>query len=323
MKIQKFKTIRILITALMFLTGTLVITSGAQAADSRYYVSMEAPAQTQYGTDNAVISWKLSYISSSNTTETAGYNIYLGEDYGSTKLFAKTPNTFYKITGLEDGKKYYVKVEPYAADGSIGSGRSLTIETMPARVKNFRQERWWYFINMLEVAWDRIETADTVNISLYNSKGKKVQSKILSPSSSSVSFSKMKDEVYTVKIQASRTINGNTWQTPVSTIQCFNQARISSAKVSKKKLTVKWKKVGGATGYDIYVSTKQKSGYKKLKSVGKNTTKATFSKFKGKSFNPKKTYYIYIEIKKKNGKRIDKSGRLYYWNTKNTATGYF
>ncbi len=71
MKIQKFKTIRILITALMFLTGTLVITSGAQAADSRYYVSMEAPAQTQYGTDNAVISWKLSYISSSNTTETA------------------------------------------------------------------------------------------------------------------------------------------------------------------------------------------------------------------------------------------------------------
>ena len=323
MKIQKFKTIRILITALMFLTGTLVITSGAQAADSRYYVSMEAPAQTQYGTDNAVISWKLSYISSSNTTETAGYNIYLGEDYGSTKLFAKTPNTFYKITGLEDGKKYYVKIEPYAADGSIGSGRSLTIETMPARVKNFRQERWWYFINMLEVAWDRIETADTVNISLYNSKGKKVQSKILSPSSSSVSFSKMKDEVYTVKIQASRTINGNTWQTPVSTIQCFNQARISSAKVSKKKLTVKWKKVGGATGYDIYVSTKQKSGYKKLKSVGKNTTKATFSKFKGKSFNPKKTYYIYIETKKKNGKRIDKSGRLYYWNTKNTATGYF
>ncbi|MCI9517219.1 MAG: hypothetical protein HFI80_09490 [Lachnospiraceae bacterium] len=323
MKIQKFKTIRILITALMFLTGTLVITSGAQAADSRYYVSMEAPAQTQYGTDNAVISWKLSYISSSNTTETAGYNIYLGEDYGSTKLFAKTPNTFYKITGLEDGKKYYVKVEPYAADGSIGSGRSLTIETMPARVKNFRQERWWYFINILEVAWDRIETADTVNISLYNSKGKKVQSKILSPSSSSVSFSKMKDEVYTVKIQASRTINGNTWQTPVSTIQCFNQARISSAKVSKKKLTVKWKKVGGATGYDIYVSTKQKSGYKKLKSVGKNTTKATFSKFKGKSFNPKKTYYIYIETKKKNGKRIDKSGRLYYWNTKNTATGYF
>ena len=323
MKIQKFKTIRILITALMFLTGTLVITSGAQAADSRYYVSMEAPAQTQYGTDNAVISWKLSYISSSNTTDTAGYNIYLGEDYGSTKLFAKTPNTFYKITGLEDGKKYYVKVEPYAADGSIGSGRSLTIETMPARVKNFRQERWWYFINMLEVAWDRIETADTVNISLYNSKGKKVQSKILSPSSSSVSFSKMKDEVYTVKIQASRTINGNTWQTPVSTIQCFNQARISSAKVSKKKLTVKWKKVGGATGYDIYVSTKQKSGYKKLKSVGKNTTKATFSKFKGKSFNPKKTYYIYIETKKKNGKRIDKSGRLYYWNTKNTATGYF
>ena len=60
----------------------------------------------------------------------------------------------------------------------------------------------------------------------------------------------------------------------------------------------------------------RKKGYKKVKSVGKNTTKLTIRKFKGKKINPKKTYYMYVETKKKNGSKVNKSGRLYYWNTK-------
>jgi hypothetical protein len=133
----------------------------------------------------------------------------------------------------------------------------------------------------------------------------------------------MKDEVYTVKIQASKTVNGQTYTTPVSSIQCFNQARITSAKVSKKKLTVRWGKVGGATGYDVYVSTKPTTGYKKVKSVGKNVTKVTIPKLKGKAFSSKKTYYVYVETKKKNGKKVNKSGRLYYWDTRSSNFGYF
>ena len=62
---------------------------------------------------------------------------------------------------------------------------------------------------------------------------------------------------------------------------------------------------------------------KKVKSVGKNTTKLTIRKFKGKKINPKKTYYMYVETKKKNGSKVNKSGRLYYWNTKSKNFGYF
>lgn len=91
----------------------------------------------------------------------------------------------------------------------------------------------------------------------------------------------------------------------------------------KGSLSFQWGKVGGASGYDVYISTKPKKGYKKVKSVGKNTTKLTIRKFKGKKINPKKTYYMYVETKKKNGSKVNKSGRLYYWNTKSKSFGYF
>jgi hypothetical protein len=49
----------------------------------------------------------------------------------------------------------------------------------------------------------------------------------------------------------------------------------------------------------------------------------TIPKLKGKAFSSKKTYYVYAETKKKNGKKVNTSGHLYYWNTKNTGYGYF
>lgn len=86
-----------------------------------------------------------------------------------------------------------------------------------------------------------------------------------------------------------------------------------------------WTKQEGATGYDVYVSTKPTTGYKRVKSVGKSTYSATISKLSGKKFSSKKKYYVYIVTKKKVGKVTHKSGRLYYWNTKSPVSsfGYF
>lgn len=326
MKKTLLKTRQLWAVMLMLLTGILILGKSAsvQAADSYYYASVDSLTQTEWATNAATVTWQLAYESSSNTMKTAGYNIYLGEDYQNYTLVGKSTTTSYRLTGLADGREYYVRVEPYGEDGTVGNYSRVTVETMPAQVKNFKQDVWWFFIKKLDVKWDRIDTADKITVSLFNSKGKKVgKTQTLSGYSTSASFSNMKDEVYTVKIQAFRTAGGKTWQTPVASIQCFNQARISSAKVAKKKLTVKWGKVKGATGYDIYVSTKPKKGYKKVKSVGAGTSKVTLSKFNGKAFNAKKTYYIYVETKKKNGKKVNKSGRLYYWNSKDTSYGYF
>lgn len=323
MKKTLLKTGQLLAAVLMLLTGILMIGKPVQAAGDRYYASVGPVTQTEWATNAATVTWKLDYESSNNTMKTAGYYVYLGENYQDYTLVGKTSATSYRLTGLTDGKEYYVRVEPYGEDGTAGNYSRATIETMPAQVKNFRQDVWWFFIKKLDVKWDPIKTADKITVSLFNSKGKQVgKTQVLSGYSTNASFSNMKDEVYTVKIQAFRTAGGKTWQTSISSIQCFNQARITSARVSKKKLTVKWGKVRGATGYDIYVSTRPKSGYKKVKSVKGSVSKVTLPKFKGKSFNPKKKYYIYVETKKKNGKKINRSGGLYFWNSKDTSYGY-
>lgn len=324
---MKWRKARLFLASLVILAGIFWGMSqpvAVEAAEERYYVSLDKLVQNSYGTNGATISWNLSYVSSSNTVRTKGYHIYLGANYNEYKLVGSTADTRYTFSGLADGKNYYVKVVPYAENGMEAEyGSTVTIKTMPKTVKHFRQEKWWFFIKKLDVTWDRIDTADNIVVTLYNSKGKKVgKSQSLSGSATHVTFDKMKDEVYTVKIQASATAGGKTYKTSVASIRCMNQARIKTLKIAKKKLTVTWGKVGGATGYDIYVSTNPKKGYKKVKSVGKKTNKVTISKFKKKAFQAKKTYYVYVETKIKKGKKTYKSGALYYWDTKTKNYGY-
>jgi hypothetical protein len=66
-------------------------------------------------------------------------------------------------------------------------------------------------------------------------------------------------------------------ETPTSK-RWFKRTKIKKAKGGKKKVTVTWKKVSGATGYVIQI--KKKGGeWKTVKTVGK-TTKATIKKLK-------------------------------------------
>jgi len=78
-------------------------------------------------------------------------------------------------------------------------------------------------------------------------------------------------------------------------------------------LNVRWNKIAGVTGYDIYVSTKRDSGYKKVASVGRNTTRTNISRFNKKKFSKNKGYYVYVEAKKKVGKTTYKSNSRNTW----------
>ena len=130
--------------------------------------------------------------------------------------------------------------------------------------------------------------------------------------------------VYNIRVRAYADIAGQRLYGDWSDLcYCFTQPRLKSLKVSGNKLTVSWGKVAGATGYDVYVSTKPKTGYKKVKSVGKNVSSLSITKLKGKSISSKKKYFVYVETKKKVNGQVNKSGRLYYWNTKNKSYEYF
>lgn len=309
----------IFLLTVLFIPQTVI---NARAGD--YWATVSEPIQSGYATNSAQITWTLDYEADISETKTAGYNVYLGKSYDSMRLQGKTAVTAWQFSNLEDGVHYYVRIEPYDVYGNTGGSSSGIVETLPKQIRNFKQSCWYQYIHVVDLEWEPMDTADKITVSLYNSRGRKVASEILPGNTKNTSFSKMKDEVYTAKIQAFRTVNGRTYCSSTSTIRCFKQASVTYAKVSRKgKLTVWWKKFNGVSGYDVYVSAHPKAGYKKVASVGKAKNKVTLSKWKGKRFKIGKTYYVYVETRIGKGKKVNKSGRLYYWNTSNSSDGYF
>ena len=74
---------------------------------------------------------------------------------------------------------------------------------------------------------------------------------------------------------------------------------LKKKKGKKNTLTLSWKKITDANGYEVYQATKAKGKYKKIKTISKaKTTKLTVKKLKAK-----KTYYFKVRAYKKNGKQ--------------------
>ena len=263
----------------------------------------------------------------------SNYRVYTGNDYSSQKLYTtlSADKTSVTVNGLKPGSVQYIKVEyDYRPSYNptkiytylLGSG---SFKTLPGKVTGVAQERWWYFAEVFDVTWDKIESADGYQYVVKTNSGKKKASGE-QKYSNSLSVRKISNSViYTVQVRAYTEISGKKYYGAWSDkAYCFTQPRITKASVSKNKLTVKWGKVAGATGYDVYVSTKKQSGYKKVASVSSKKTSVTISKLSGKKFSSKKTYYVYIATKKKAGKNTYTSGKLYFWNTKNNKSfGYF
>lgn len=76
-------------------------------------------------------------------------------------------------------------------------------------------------------------------------------------------------------------------------------AKVAKSGGKKQKVTLSWKKVSGAKGYEIYVSKNNKKNFRKQKAV-KNTTKATLKLKKG-------TYFIKVRAYNQSGK-VKKTG---------------
>ncbi len=72
-------------------------------------------------------------------------------------------------------------------------------------------------------------------------------------------------------------------------------------KAGKRKATVKWSKIAGAKGYVIYRSTKKSSGFRKIKTIKKGSTKTYTDK---KLKKGKKYYYKIRAYRTVDGKKV-------------------
>ena len=158
-----------------------------------------------------------------------------------------------------------------------------------------------------DITWNlQSETANKYEVYMYNSKTKKYVKLGESSGNAGEVYGLISGTTYKLKVRAVRTVNGKTYYGPYSdelkTTTATDKTKITNTKGAKKKLTVNWKKISKATGYQIQVATDKKfTKNKKSVTISKNKTiSTTIKKLKGK-----KKYYIRVRTYRKvAGKKV-------------------
>lgn len=307
-------------TALAVMMLIVVVCSNPKGINARTTVG-RVENLAQQGIDKNTIS--VTWSPAENATS---YSVYyrLATDYNSEYTLSGTAaQNSYTVTGLLSGEMYSIKVFPVGAEGSAEYNYdTVSAVTLLDKLKGLKQSKWWYYIKSLDVTWEAGSAVEGCEVVLYDDKNKKVKQNVVK-NYNSTSFNKMKDKVYTVKARAFMTYQGQKYYTPWASIKCLNQARVTSVKVSGSKLNIKWGKISGATGYNIYVSTTTKAkDFKKVGTVKSKSNSYSVKNLKGKKFSAKKRYYVYVESVCNTKSSKNTSGALYYWDSKTNREGY-
>lgn len=158
-----------------------------------------------------------------------------------------------------------------------------------------------------DITWNlQSETANKYEVYMYNSKTKKYVKLGESSGNAGEVYGLISGTTYKLKVRAVRTVNGKTYYGDYSdvlkTTTATDKTKITKTKGAKKKLTVNWKKISKATGYQVQVATDKKfTKNKKSVTISKNKTiSTTIKKLKGK-----KKYYIRVRTYRKvAGKKV-------------------
>lgn len=149
----------------------------------------------------------------------------------------------------------------------------------------------------VKISWNKLNGAEGYQVYLYNTKTKKYQ-KYKYINSNSLTISKLSSSLtYKIKVDAIKKINGANRVISTATLAIGTKTltpNISSIKSAKKAATVKWKKISGASGYEIYMSTSKNGKYTRKRTI--TNGKTISSKLTG--LKSKKNYYFKIRTYK-------------------------
>ena len=111
-------------------------------------------------------------------------------------------------------------------------------------------------------------------------------------------------KIYHYKVRAYRTVDGNrvysSYSSIVSAKPLLSTPTITLS-AGTKKAYVKWKKISGASGYEIYRSTSKTGSYSKVKTI----TSASTVSYTNSGLTSKKTYYYKVRAYRTvSGKKI-------------------
>ncbi len=197
--------------------------------------------------------------------------------YGVYKILTVTSKGTYTHTGLTPGQTYHYRLRTYKlvngkkvyTDYSQISGQ-VSLPTV-TKVKAASTG-----INKIKLRWDAVPGATVYYIYHSEKQGSGYSKRGETTKTSFTDTNLLTGGQYFYTVQAFRILDGcyayGEDSAPVLAIP--DLVRPSSVKcqaVSKKKLRLTWKKNSEAAGYEIWRSTKKKSGYKKVGTTKKPT----------------------------------------------------
>ena len=192
------------------------------------------------------------------------------------------------------------------ANPSVKFSENITVKPLePEKVRGLKAQN--QKTTTFDITWNlQSETADKYEVYMYNSKKKRYEL-LESPHSNAGTFYGLQaGTTYKVKLRAIKTVKGKTYYGPYSdvlkTTTATDKTKISKVNGAKKKITVKWKKISKATGYQVQVATDKKfKKNKKTVTISKNKTLSTTIK----KLKSKKKYYVRVRTYRKvGGKKV-------------------
>jgi len=162
--------------------------------------------------------------------------------------------------------------------------------------------------SQVTVKWSKDAKATGYEVYMATSKNGKYKKVATITKNSTTTYKKTKlsaGKNYYFKVRAYKTVknkkNYGAYGAVLSTATKTKTPSISKATAGNYKITLKWKKVSGASGYEIYMATSKNGKYSKIKTITKgSTTSYTKTGLKGG-----KTYYFKIRAYKTvSGKKL-------------------
>lgn len=179
---------------------------------------------------------------------------------------------------------------------------AITAKTLPAQTLGVSITNYYDNIAIAYYGWSVTPNCDGYQFQLLNTSGKKIANTYVS--GNSIRLDPYKKGVFLkARVRAYVNVDGEKkfgeWSS--------NYYSASSKKIevrrsaNRKKIMLSWKKISGVSQYDVYVSTRQSTGFKKVKSVSGSKSSCTITKYGKKALNKNKTYYIRVKYIGKDG----------------------
>ena len=241
-----------------------------------------------------------------------GYEVYcVASSNGSYRIVKDTTDNTYTHQNLTIGNTYYYKIrsykkvgeERYYSDFSTVNSQTLTIPK-PINVKASSAGA-----TAIKLSWNKVSKVSGYAIFRSNTKnGKYKEIKTVNAKKTSYSNKNLtKGKTYYFKVKAYLLVNGSKIYSDSSDAAKYKAtlsgpSGIEAKRVNSSSIKISWKKVVGATKYEIYSSTSKKGSYKKI-----DTVSSKKSSYISKNLEKGKTYYYKIKAVQKIGKKTYRS----------------